>query len=354
MIRPSSNGLMRIYSKNESLDYVRSNPLNNQAFWHTVMLLTGFDAGSTLIQQYSAVTVHGLCVYLSSLEHPNIGVEGRFRLRVVPGQIERHEKYYDYISEKPNPWFSSRMEGPRKIDVNEMTSVIATLGARPLLQLAIEETLHDKVLNTKLLVIPEKNAQIHWNFLYRPFLDREAQIQYQESCFLSGPAQLSKRMRAALCGIQCKKTHRSTVTNPVWTIEGAVEPWSGRCSVIDLPWWTDDPGMDKRLPSIPQPDEWIVSVLDLSKNITLRVFCGSPTLLYCILDRLGTDSSPPTFLLKADDCLVCKYLEVKMFGTRSDVQNLCIMSPIGGGEVQKLDFQLRSDRIWIETGLFSE
>ncbi|MCJ1430150.1 hypothetical protein MMC29_008066 [Sticta canariensis] len=346
MIRPSSNGLMRFYSKFETPNQVRSKILDSGEFRRAVMLLTGFDPGSTA-QQCSAVTVHGLCVYFSSLEHPNIGVEGQFRLRVVPGQIERHEKYYDYISETPNPWFSSRVGNKRKVDVNETTKVIAILGARPHLQLAIEETIDDKFLSTKLLVTPEKNVQIHWNFLYRPFLDREAQIQYQQSCFLSGPAQLSRWMRAALNVIQCEKTHSSTFTSPVWTIEGAVEPWSGRCSVIDLPWWTDDPGMDKRLPSIPEPNEWIVAVRDGFNG--LRVFCGSPTLLYCILDRLGTDDED-TFLLQAGDCLVCMVLE-KVFGAERQLQNLSILFPIGGGDVQKLDFQLRSDRMSINMGM---
>ena len=345
MIRPSSNGLMRFYSRFETPHQVRSEVLNNPAFGRAVMLLTGFDLGNPS-PQCSALTEHGLCVYLSSLEHPNIGVEGQFRLRVVPGQIERHEKYYDYISEPPNPWFSRRIGNKRKVDVNETASVIATLGARPLLQLAIEETLDDKSLSTKLLVIPEKKAQIHWNFLYRPFLDREAQIQYQQSCFLSGPAQLSRWMSAALQVIQCEKTHRSTVTSPVWTVEGAVEPWSGRCSVIDLPWWTDDPGVNKRLPSVPEPNEWIVAVRDGFDS--LRVFCGSPTLLYCILDRLGTDEED-TYLLQAGDCLVCMVLE-KVFGAERQLRNLSILSPIGGGEMQKLDFQLRSDRMSIAMG----
>lgn len=317
---------MRFYSYYERPHQVRSKFLSTEAFGRVVMLLTGFDPDSTT-QHCSAVTVRGLCVYLSSLEHPNIGVEGQFRLRVVPGQIERHEKYYDHISETRNPWFFSRIGKKGKVDVNQTTSVIATLGARPLLQLAIEETLDDKSLSTKLLVTPEKNAQIHWNFLYGPFLDREAPIQYQQTCFLAGPAQLSRRIENALNVMQCEKTHRSTVTSPVWTIEGAVEPWSGRCSVIDLPWWTDDPGMNKRLPSIPEPNEWIVAVRDGFDS--LRVFRGSPALRYCIFVSLRTEGEHP-FLLLAGDCLVCMALE-RFSGAERELQNLSILSHIGGG-----------------------
>lgn len=337
-IRPSSNGLMRLYTQFEKLSQIRSKYLDDQAFGHAVMLLTGFDI--QVAHQASAVAVHGLCAYRSSLEHPNIGVEGQYRIRIVPGQIERHEKFYDHITETPNPWLF-RPRNKNTVDVNEMSSVIALLGARPLLQLAIEETVNANSLNSKFLVTPESNAQIHWNFLHRPFLDREVQIQYQESCFLCGPAQLSRWMASALNHVQCQKTHQPSVTSPIWAMNDSVGSWSGRCSIIDLPWWTDDPGIDARLPAIPQPNEWIVAVRDGFE--TLRVFRGSPSLLYCILDRLGTNEES-AFLLQSGDCLVCMVLEI-VFGAERQLQNLSIFSPITGGELQKLDFRLRSDRM---------
>lgn len=337
-IRPSSNGLMRLYTQFEKLSQIRSKYLDDQAFGHAVMLLTGFDI--QVAHQASAVAVHGLCAYRSSLEHPNIGVEGQYRIRIVPGQIERHEKFYDHITETPNPWLL-RPRDKSTVDFNETSSVIALLGARPLLQLAIEETLSASSINSKFLVTPESNARIHWNFLHRPFLDREVQIQYHESCFLCGPAQLSRWMASALDHVQCQKTHLPSVTSPIWAMDGSVGSWSGCCSIINLPWWTDDPGTDGRLPSIPQPNEWIVAVRDGFD--TLRVFRGSPSLLYCILDRLGTNDER-AFLLQSGDCLVCMVLEI-VFGAERQLQNLSIFSPITGGELQKLDFRLRSDRM---------
>ncbi|MCJ1267890.1 hypothetical protein MMC22_007776 [Lobaria immixta] len=101
------------------------------------MVLTRLESGSVPLS--SAVAIHGLCVYLASLEHPNIGVEGHYRLRIVPGQIERHEKFYDYLIETRNPWHSRRRK-KREIDSNETTSAMAILGARPQLQIAAEET----------------------------------------------------------------------------------------------------------------------------------------------------------------------------------------------------------------------
>ena len=351
-IRPSSTGLMSLYSNAEqglfSYSYaeesmyskvggpneIRSKYLDVQGFSRAVVVLTGFESG--LVQQSSAVAVHGLCVYLASLEHPNIGVEGQYRLRIVPGQIERHEKFYDCITETRNPWFSRQR---KKIDLNETTSAMAILGARPQLQIAVEETFDPTSLIIKLAVVPETKIKIHWNFLYRPFLDREVQLQYQESCFLCGPVQLASRMRAALDHYPCTKTHQSTVASPIWAMQGPVEPWSGHCSLMDLPWWTDDPGIHGRLPSNPQPNEWIVAVCD---GDTWRLFCGSPTLLYCILDKLGTDHER-AFLLQSGDCLVC------MDSKR--VKRLFVISPVIGGNIQRLEFQLRSDRMSTEMEL---
>lgn len=345
-IRPSANGLMRLYSKFDSLSQIRSKYLDDQAFEHVVMLFIGFK--TQIPNQASAVAVHGLCAYRSSLENPNIGVEGQYRLRIVPGQIERHEKFYDHITETSNPWcFSHPQQHDRqKFDVNETTSVIALLGARPRLQTAIEEIFNTNSLEVKHVVTPELNTQIHWNFLYRPFLDREVQIQYQESCFLCGPGQLSRWMAGALNHIQCEKTHRSTVTSPIWAMQGSVEPWSGRCSIIDLPWWTDDPGVDGRLQFVPQPNEWIVAIRDGFD--TLRVFRGFPTLLYCILDRLGTIDER-SFLLQSGDCLVCMALEIS-FGPERQLQRLFISSTLIGGGVQTLEFRLHSDRMSINMG----
>lgn len=343
-IRPSSTGLMSLYSDAEKPSEIRSKYLDAQGLSLAVMVLTGFESG--LVQRCSAVAVHGLCVYLASLEHPNIGVEGQYRLRIVPGQIERHEKFYDCITETCNPWLS-RSRKKREVDFNETTSAMAILGGRPQLQIAVEEPFDPISLIIKLAVVPETKTKIHWNFLYRPFLDREVQLQYQESCFLCGPAQLASWMRGALDHGPCQKTHQSTVTNPIWAMHGPVEPWSGHCSLMDLPWWTDDPGIDGRLPSNPQPNEWIVAVRDGFD--TLRVFCGSPTLLYCILDRLCTDDET-AFLLQSGDCLVCMVLEI-VFGAERQLQRLFVISPVIGGKVQRLEFQLRADRMSIEMEL---
>ena len=339
-IRPSSTGLMTLYSKAENPNRIRSKYLDIHGLSRAIVLLTGFEPQNPPL--VSAMAVHGICVYFISFEHPNVGVEGQYRVRIVPGQIERHEKFYDHISESPNAWWSQDVD--RKVEVNETTMAIATLGARPQLQIAIEETFYPVSLISKFVVIPETSTQIHGSFLYRPYLDREVQVQYQESCFLCGPCQLSLWMRAALDHVSCQKTHQSTVTIPIWAMDSPVEPWSGRCSITDLPWWTDDPGLEGRPSSIPQPNEWIVAVRDGFD--TLRVFRGSPTLLYCILDRLGTVDKH-TFLLQSGDCLVCMVLE-RAFGAERQLQKLHILSPTAGGKLQQHEFQLRSDRMSVD------
>lgn len=345
-IRPSSTGLMSLYANDEKPTEFRSlQCLDIQGFSRAVMVLTGFESG-LVEQSSSAVVVHGLCVYRASLEHPNIGVEGQYRLRIVPGQIERHEKLYSCITETRNPWIFRPRE-KKEVDLNETISTMAILGARPQLQIAVEETFDPISLTIKLAVVPETKTRIHWNFLYRPFLDREVQLQYQESCFLCGPVQLASWMRGALNHGPCKKTHQSTVKNPIWAMHGPVEPWSGYCSLMDLPWWTEDPGIDGRLPSNLQPNEWIVAVRDGFD--TLRVVRGSPTLLYCILDRLGTNSEM-AFLLQSGDCLVC-ILSEKLFTMKIQLERLFVISPVIGGKVQRLEFQPRSDRMSIQMEL---
>ena len=75
-------------------------------------------------------------------------------MRVVPGQIKRHDKLYDQIDEKTNPWLTHRDQ----FDDDETTSVVVLLGANPLLQLAVEETINASSVAIRLVVFPENNT----------------------------------------------------------------------------------------------------------------------------------------------------------------------------------------------------
>lgn len=340
-IRPSSTGLMSLYSRHpERVHTIRTKHLRMSDFGPIIMLLTGFEA--QLFRDSSAVSVHGLCVYRPSLEDPSLGVERQVRLRVVPGQIERHDKIYDQIEEKMNPWLTHR----DKCDTDETTRVVAMLGADPLLQIAVEETLNATSLSSKLVVCPEKNTEIHWNYLYRPFLDREVQIQPQKSAFVSAPGELFAWIKNSLMHIQCRKTHRSCETHPLWTTHGAIKPWSGHCSIVDLPWWTHDPGVNGRLLSMTRPTEWVVAIHDTSMPNTLKIFCGSFALLYCILARSGTIEEHP-FLIQSGDCLICMGLKRK---PPFSPQEFLIQSP-NAGQLQKLEFRVCADRVFINSEL---
>lgn len=172
-IRPSSNGLASLCSATVSSPReIRNKYFNENPYGPVIKVLTGFNA--KVFMNPSAVAMHGLCVYRHSLEDLNIGVELQLRLRVVPGRIERNDKLYDQIDETMNPWLTYRDD--KKIWGEEITYIIAMLGANPLLQIAVEEDTTS--LKTKLLVFPEVTTQIHWNSLYRPSLDQEVQTQY--------------------------------------------------------------------------------------------------------------------------------------------------------------------------------
>lgn len=136
----------------------------------------------------SARSTQGVCVYLPSLEHPSTDAMGQLRLRVVPGHIEWRGKIFGDINENDNPFLRCKARDPslERPDGDRTTSVLTTLGARPSLQIMMEETLVAASLKAMLVVIPEGKSPVHWNYLYRPHLAGETQAQPQSSCMLWG------------------------------------------------------------------------------------------------------------------------------------------------------------------------
>ena len=293
----------------------------------------------------SAWSTQGVCVYLPSLEHPSTDVMGQFRLRVVPGQIEWNEKIFDRITETQNPWLRSYPSDPslERPDGDRTTGVMTTLGANPSVQIAIEETLAAAIISATFVVVPEGKSQVHWNYLFRPCLESEAQVQPRNSCMLYGPLGLQQVICIHLDQKGCRNTHKTTETNPLWGQTGLVtRTWSGRCSVLDLPWWTIDPGARGGLRNTPQPNEWILLMRNTELG-TLRVLRGCFSLLYCILARaLCNDYGSGSMLCQAGDCLVCdgKGLRSKT----SQLQRVIIDSTVDG-HWQQLEFQPSLDRI---------
>lgn len=340
-IRPSANGLMSLCSPSILTPrQIRNKYSKHEAFEMVIKLLTGFKA--QVFKNPSAVAMHGLCIFRPFLANPAIGVEGQLRMRVVPGQIERNDKIYQQIDEMMNPWLTYRDNGTFNVEMT--TSVIEMLGAHPLLQVVVEETLNTNSLNTRLVATPEKKTRIHWNSLYRP--DREVQTQYQDSCYVGAPVEMFSWIMYSLMHVQCQKTHRSSALNSIWATNDVVKPWSGRCSIVDLPWWTDDPGTDRQQPFIQQSNEWVIAVYD--DHGTLQIIFGPPSLHYCILAKLGT-SDAESMLVKLDDCLVCMGLGKPSMANRQPHKLSVQYSK--GGQAQKIEFQARPDRMFVDKAL---
>lgn len=285
-IRPSSTGLMNLFSKNlgeiSRADRIRAEPIDSEvfdAFEEVITLLTGFEATvlTPVSKKPSALAMHGLCVYRPSLAHPSVCVEGQLRLRVVPGQIDWNDKLYDRVDEKSiqSP-FDQLHDNP-----TETTELIDMLGANPLLQLTVKETIIATSLSVQLVVSPETKSQVHWNG------------KLQSSCLISAPGELLASIENPLQTHQYQKTHKSIEMGPVWTANSSINPWSGRCSIIELPWWTHDPGVHGQLLSILRPNDWIIAVRDSKNPNKLQLFCGSFALLYSILSKLFTRAELP-------------------------------------------------------------
>ncbi|MCJ1423300.1 hypothetical protein MMC29_001182 [Sticta canariensis] len=338
-IRPSSTGLMNLYSKNSSeisrADLIRAKPIDYEvfdAFEEVITLLTGFEAtDQKMPKKHSALAMHGLCVYRPSLAHPSICVEGQLRLRVVPGQIDWNDKLYDRVDEKRNQSPFDQLH----YNPTETTELIDMLGANPLLQLTVKETLVATSLSVQLVVSPETGSPVHWN------------SKFPSSCLISAPIQLLGHIKTSLRANIGRKTHKPIDTGPVWTPTSSIKPWSGRCSIIELPWWTHDTVVHGQLLSILRPNDWIIAVRDSKNPNKLKIFCGSFALLYSILSNLFTRAECPKFicaesprLIQSGDCLICS---MPGFGTVV-WQEISVQSSVAG-QVQTLDFRIRTDRV---------
>lgn len=328
-IRPSSTGLMNLYSKNlfqiSSANRIRDEPLNLQLqpFGKVIELLTGFDEFEARIHRSpSAVAAHGLCVYRPSLEHPSLCVEGQLRLRVVPGQIERNGKPYNQVDENDSSNYR---------DLSETAQLIHMLGANPLLQLTVEETFSATALNVRLVVFPETESQVHGN--------RKVQSSSLVT-FVAGPAKQFSNIRKCLETRNYQKTHKSIETSPVWAANSSIKPWSGRCSIMELPWWTHDPGVHGQLPSVLRPNEWIIVANDSTNRDKMKIFCGSFALLYSILPNLLRHSEQPR-LLQSGDCMICR---LPVDARRAAVWQEISVHFSAAGQVQTLKFRVCRDR----------
>lgn len=296
-IRPSSNGLRSLYYfDNHSIGIIEDKCSNGKSFEQVIRVLTGLR--TTENENLSAVARHGLCIYRPYLEDPNKGVEGHLRLRVVPGQIERNGRIYDQIDDADKGKNTRRHSWSLKNRLEEaITQTIAHVGTHPRLQIAVEETINASTLRTSFVIFREtiffqtQRGSLHgpeWDYL----------IQAQGS-YLSVPGLSCSLVRKSLELNRCQNSHSSTATNPP-TNGASVKPWSGRCSFVDLPWWTKY--TNAQLPSIIlQSNHLALALCDADENMQLIV--GPFPLLYCLVCVFGTRGR--AFLVKPDDCLVC-------------------------------------------------
>lgn len=328
-VRPSSNGLLDLYSsKFNRPSSIRNKVLSDEIFAQVIRLLTGFRA--QVFQNPLAVSIHGLCVYRPALEDPNKGVESQLRTRVVPGQIERNDKIYYQLDEGSNPWL--RYETNEAFGTESTTSVLQMLGTHPLLQVAVEETLENASLNMK-LVVSGANTPMHWNSLFRPSVGiGDDRVAHEKLCYFGTINELFRYIHNSLRRGQCTTIHKSTEKHPLWSNHGIFEPWSGRCSVADLSWWTKNPNVDdQEPPSIPHSSEWVIAVVEPGNDI--QIIIGSLPLLYCLLAKFVVMSLSP-FLLKRDECMACMDFHRPSF-FRAEKIHLLYLSK--AGQAQKLE-----------------
>lgn len=147
-------------------------------------------------------------------------------MRVVPGQIEWNERVYYQLDAKPIG-LRLRTVMPGFFDNKSTKSVMDTLGEKPLLHIAVEETLNTALLETNLVATPESSASP-----YGPFFN------------FGVPRDLSMWIEQSLDNVQCQKNHKSSETEPIWGMKQCGESWSGRYSIAELPWWTNNPSID--------------------------------------------------------------------------------------------------------------
>ena len=303
------------------------------------------DRKAELIGTFSAFSRQGICVYLPFLEHPNTDVVGQLRIRVVPGQIEWRENIFTSITENDNHWLRCHPSDPalERLDGERTMGIIKTLGADASLQIVVEETLTSATICATLAVIPEGKSQVHWDYLYRPRLGDEVRVQSTSDCMLSGPDFLYQNIHYHLEGRNCGNAHPSTQVPPLWNVTDPTAPWSGGCTIMDLPWWTHDPGVGRGLRKPLQRDEWILAMFN-TKQGTMRVLRCSFGLLYSILARSICDPNgeSSTSLHQAGDCLVCRKAGNKW--ETMQLQSLVIDSMVDG-RLEHLELQPSVDRI---------
>ena len=346
-LRPSPHTLRdRLALALGSSAYNIRNMANKNPMRDALRLFSGWHQAAELTGNHSAFSCQGICVYLPSLEHPNTDVVGQLRIRVVPGQIEWRDKIFTAITENDNHWLRCHPSDPslERMDGERTMGIIKTLGADASLQIVVDETLTSASLRATLAVIPEGKSQVHWSYLYRPVLGDEVHVQPTSACMLSGPEFLYQSINYHLEGRSCGNAHSSsTEVPPLWTEMKSTAPWSGSCTIMDLPWWTHDPEVSGGLRSPIRRDEWILAIANTEQG-TMRVFRCPFGLLYSILARStggGMDDSH-TSLHQASDCLVCKKAGNKW--ETMQLQSLVIDSMVDG-QWEHLELQPSLDRI---------
>lgn len=349
-LRPSSNGVLHLCPMkfSDSPHNIRGQTFKENAFAQVIRLFTGTYA--SVFGNPPAFALHGLCIYRPALEDPNRGVESQLRMRVVPGQIERNDKIHYRLDEASNPWLTYRLD--ETLDIGLTKSVLEMLGVRPLLQVAVEETLESTSLNTKLIVVPGQNAPVHWNSLFRPSVgDGEDRVPHQNSCFFGTIHELFTYISDSLNQFQCQNAHRSSKTYPLWGTDQTVGSWSGRCSVAELPWWTENHSVNdhQELLSISHSSGWVVAVLKNTDDV--HIFLGSEPLLYCLLAKFVIIELWPS-LLKLDDCLVCTSIGSTQGNERSlreRLRNIYVHYFSKAGQAQELELLPRRDIMFPDT-----
>lgn len=354
IVRPSSSGLMVLYHNcdgPETIHYTRRQILQSGPGSFLFQLFTGTRVQNLGGRFKSAVSSNGICIYVRSIEDPNMAIKDQLRLRVVPGQIERNGRLYNEVCELGNPWLrpnplrplSSEPKDP-SLEDNAATAMISGLGVNPLLQIAVEEIVGPEKLMAKVLVRSRANSQIHRDYIYRTVLDSRYITQPQNHCDLSGPASLIYTFTNTFAQSHCHCGHTSGTVNSFWPANNSTQSWSGRCSFAELPWWTYDPGKPAQLRALPQPDEWVLFIYSGNSGVeqSAQVIRGSYPLLYCILSHVATLNCEEINLVQADDCLVC----LRPPGQDMPGANLrrLVVRSFMEGDVQQFEALVCSDR----------
>ena len=295
-LRPSSVGLLHLAYRCNEREKGRINDAAPYLYTSAMVstIFTGVDPNHG-DSEASAFSVNGVCTYMPVLEHQELSVDRHLRLRLVPGQMERNCKLYKRLIDVEVR--AQLLESPMASCFNE----VSRFGSNPNLQILVEETIDTSDLSAQIVVIPSIG-----NVFGKIGSDLTAQG------VLGGPARMIESLRTSLTTDNCIYPCKSTQTERRWRLHHTEDNWSHRCSISEMPWWTQNSRSQKTLVDFANLNEWVLMEYG-SQAPLIQIFRGSPNVLYYLLLRYFQESHhfvfnfDSVFLMDPNDCVMCAF-----------------------------------------------